>query len=257
MNYFEKLTPNKKKFLESLGIYSDNDMPKSFFEPIKSCGDNMTASEYFYCGNPDVSGNYYLPFCIKDLIGTNHDAYVNKSWIEAFCKLDRGEENLEQYFKNPDYYDKGLKTSNQELNHTSNIGVINKDEKYYVYSNAGGGNNRMIIMKIKYLALAEGKSEEELIELNKQFTFYANTRILPNNIEIANIVEQILWYHYKEKYTIQNISDNPNVRVFNIMHGGYLDKKLVYGPLNEEEFINYSRNLIEGFDEEKRIGRGK
>ena len=112
-------------------------------------------------------------------------------------------------------------------------------------------------MKIKYLALADGKSKDELIELNKQFTFYANTRILPKNIEIANIVEQLLWYHYKEKYTVQNISNNPDVRIFNIMHGGYLDKKLICGPLNEEEFINYSHNLIESFDEEKRIGRVK
>lgn len=251
MSIFKSLTPNRKKFLEGLGIHSDEEMPSEFFEVIEQCRISLSPAEIFYAGNYSVSGNYYLPFCVKDIVGTDHDRYAGKTWIEAFCDLDRGEQLLEQYFINPDYYDIALKSSEEYAEHTSNIGIIKKNGKCYLYGAAGGGNNRMIIMKIRYLVMAKNKKGEELRKIDDLHTFYGNTRIIPENVEIPIIVEQLLWRHYKERYFPENISKDPSVRIFNIMYGTLFNKELVCGPLTEEEFLEYSKKLIDSFTPNK------
>ena len=180
------------------------------------------------------------------MVGTDHERYAGRSWIAAFSDLDRGEQNLEYYFANPEYYDIGLKEG-EELEHTSGIGVVKKDGKYYVHAEAGGGNNRMIIMKIKYLALAEGKNEEELKELDEQFRFYANTRILPDNPAIPELVDKVIYSNYDQQYSFLNISKDPNVRLYNVMHGPYGSREYICGPLTEEEFVVYVNELLESF----------
>lgn len=257
MSIFERLTPNKKKFLESLGIFSDEDMPRSFFETIEHCRRSLSSSEFFYAGTPSVSGSYFLPFCIKDVVGTDHDRYAGKTWIEAFCNLDRGEVNLEHYFINPEYYNVTLRSGEVYYEHSSSIGVIKKDGKYYVYGGAGGGNNRIIIMKIRYLAMAEGKSGKDLEKINSLHTFYGYTRIIPDNVEVANMVEQMLWYYVNKKYSPKNISDNPNIRLFNIMYGDFGHKEKVCGPLTENEFVEYSKELIDSFYSKNKSGSRK
>ena len=142
---YEKLSPTKKKFLNLLEIYSDDDFPKGFYDVIKSTRDEITESEKFCVDDyrKCCSKNKHLDF--SRLVGTDHDRYVGKSWIKAFSDLDRGDENIELFFQNPNYY---LNESEDDID----MGVIEKDNEYFVYSKCGGGNNRLIIMKIFYLA---------------------------------------------------------------------------------------------------------
>ena len=148
---YEKLSPTKKIFMNKLGIYSDDDFPIEFFDIIKSVSDDISVSEKFciddyktcYCHNEKID--------FSRLVGTDHDRYAGKSWIEAFCDLDRGDKNIELLFQNPLYY------MNEEDDNVD-MGVIEKDGKYYIYSKCGGGNNRLIILKLFYLAqLKNGK----------------------------------------------------------------------------------------------------
>lgn len=141
---YEKLSPIKKKYMNVLGIYGDEDFPVEFFEKIKSTKDEITESEKFciddyntcYCHNETID--------FSRLVGTDHDKYAGKSWIEAFMILDRGDKNIEQFFQNPDYY---RNNSKEQID----MGVVEKDGKYYIYSKCGGGNNRLIIMKLFYI----------------------------------------------------------------------------------------------------------
>lgn len=142
---YEKLSPTKKKFLNLLGIYSDDDFPKEFYDVIKSTRDEITESEIFCVDDyrKCCCNNEYLDF--SRLVGTDHDRYAGKSWIEAFSDLARGDENIELFFHNPKYY---LNKSEDDID----MGVIEKDKEYFIYSRCGGGNNRLIMMKIFYLA---------------------------------------------------------------------------------------------------------
>ena len=142
---YEKLSPTKKKFLNLLGIYSDDDFPKEFYDVIKSTRDEITEPEKF------CVDDYRTCYCKKEhidfsrLVGTDHDRYAGKSWIEAFSDLDRGDKNIELFFQNPNYY---LNESEDDVD----MGVIEKDNEFYIYSRCGGGNNRLIMMKLFYLA---------------------------------------------------------------------------------------------------------
>ena len=142
---YEKLSPTKKKFLNLIGIYSDDDFPKEFYDVIKSTRDEITESEKFCVDDyrKCCCNNEHLD--LSRLVGTDHDRYAGKSWIEAFSDLDRGDENIILFFKNPDYY-------LNELEDDIDMGVIEKNNEYFIYSRCGGGNNRLIMMKIFYLA---------------------------------------------------------------------------------------------------------
>ena len=142
---YEKLSPTKKKFLNLIGIYSDDDFPKEFYDVIKSTRDEITESEKFCVDDyrKCCCNNEHLD--LSRLVGTDHDRYAGKSWIEAFSDLDRGDENIELFFQNPNYY---LNESEDDVG----MGVIEKDNEFYIYSRCGGGNNRLIMMKLFYLA---------------------------------------------------------------------------------------------------------
>lgn len=247
MNIIESLTQNKRKFLESLGIKTDSDIPKSFFDKIESFKENTTSCEQFYCEDYNFCGAYRLPFSVADIVGSDHDVYAGKSWLEAFIRLARGEEIIEEYFQNPSYYSKTLKNLTLMANapHSTNIGIVKKGKKLYVYSRAGGGNNRMILMKIKYLAMANGKNEEELEKLNNEFTFYGNVRILPENVKIPELVEKLVWDNNDLEYYVENISSSPNTRIFNILQGSILDRHLISSNLSEEEFVVQANGILQ------------
>ena len=149
---YENLSPTKKRFLNLLGIYSDDGFPKEFYDVIKSTRDEITESEKFCVDDyrKCCCNNEHLD--LSRLVGTDHDRYAGKSWIEAFSDLDRGDENIELFFQNPNYY---LNESEDDVD----IGVIEKDNEFYIYSRCGGGNNRLIMMKIFYLAQSRNSAQ--------------------------------------------------------------------------------------------------
>lgn len=154
MGYFDGLKESQQEFLMRIGIYSDVDMPPEFFDTIKSIQQELTEEER-YC----VS-DYYKPYCyhgnldMTKLIGTDHEKYIGKSWIEAFCILSRGEQIADSYLKNPDYY----KNENPQ---NIDMGVIEKDGYYYISSKNGGGNNRLITIKL--LSIVQNRNGSSII----------------------------------------------------------------------------------------------
>ena len=205
MAVFDNLSELQKKFFYSIGIYSDNDFPETFFEKIRAMKDDFSESEKFSISDYNICYNGIMPFCMKDLVGTDHDRYSNKTWIEAFLDLDRGEENIHMHLENPNYY--------ENLKDNSNLGLVKKDDKYYIFSKGGGGNNRLILMKIKYLALA-GKIEN----INQIMTFYANIRYVPSRETADNIFYLVFpdGGYYESGYNVLNKSNSPDFEIYDI-----------------------------------------
>lgn len=208
MAVFDDLSELQKKFFYSIGIYNDNDIPETFFEKITAMKDDFSESEKFSISDYNICYNGIMPFCMKDLVGTDHDRYSNKTWIEAFLDLDRGDENIQLYFENPNYY--------ENLKDDSNLGLAKKDDKYYIFSKAGGGNNRLILMKIKYLALA-GKIEN----IDQMMTFYANVRYVPSRETADNIFYLVFpdGGYSESGYNVLNKSDSPDFEIYDIVKG--------------------------------------
>ena len=173
----------KTKFLNSIGIQRNN-YPRSFFEPIQNVNQLFTSTEIGYCASYESCDGKPGMFCIKDVVGTDHDRYAGKTWIEAFFDLDRGANIIGLSETNPDYWEEIKKKEHTDL------GLIKCGDKFFIFSKAGGGNNRLITMKIRYLSLIEqaNGNPDEIERINNRFTFCANIRELPEDYEIPFVV---------------------------------------------------------------------
>ena len=136
------MNDTREQFLKNIHINTNN-YPATFYERIKSIP--LSIVEKSYCAVSEYCGGRAENFHIRDLVGTDHPRYAGKTWIEAFLDLDRGSNIIELYNNNPNYYDQ-LRDPNQ-----TDLGLIKIDGKYYIFGHAGGGNNRLITMKNKYL----------------------------------------------------------------------------------------------------------
>ncbi len=233
MSIVERLTSNGKRFFEELGILTDEDIPKSFFDIIESCDDHFSEAEKF------CLGDYTLAFCAKtlfsinDVVGTNHSRYANKTWIEAFLELEHGERILELYFEHPEYYSELKKRENCD------IGLACKDGKYYILDSAGGGNNRMILMKIKYMALAS-KETCDLEKLNLEFSFMGNIRISPKE-ETARNIFYLMFPNggfIPSDYQVLNRTTDIENPSFDIVTNYPINTRVLYKNIDEETLAN-------------------
>lgn len=233
MSIVENLTPARKRFFEELGILTDEDIPKSFFDIIQSYSDNFSEGEKFCIQDYNIAFCSRTLFSLRDVVGTNHSRYANKTWIEAFLDLDRGEELLELYFKNPEYYDTIKEPENCD------IGLAFKNGKYYILDYAGGGNNRMIIMKIKYLALAS-KENCNLKKLDSQLSFVGNVRISPNE-ETAKNIFYLMFPNggfRPSGYQVLNKSVDIDKPLFDIVTNYPMNTQIVYQNIDTEGLAN-------------------
>lgn len=222
MSVFENLNPIKRKFFESIGIYNDNDIPSSFNEKILSLNSIISEPEKFCIGDYNFCFQSQSLFSMKDLVGTDHARYAGKTWLEAFLDLDRGDKNLELYFSNPNYY------TDLFVNGESDLGLVKKEGKYYIFGRAGGGNNRLIIMKLKYLS-AINKSGVDKLNVDKEFSFLANIRYVPSEITSENIFYLVFpdgGYETSGYYAI-NKSNNENIELYDIVSGYPMNTKIV------------------------------
>lgn len=101
--YFEKLSNYQKQLLISFGVKSDDDMPSEFFEEIRLVAVDLSKEEQCCVSDYYKSYCYFAKLDMTKLVGTDHDKYVNKSWIEAFSLLSRGNDIAELFLKNPSY----------------------------------------------------------------------------------------------------------------------------------------------------------
>ena len=168
----------RKKFLESIYVSTEN-YPASFYEKIQNIP--LSSIETEYCAVPNYCDGKKEEFHIRDLIGTNHERYVGKTWIEAYLDLDRGNDIIQLYNKNPNYY-KEIREPDK-----TDLGLIKLDRKYYIFDKAGGGNNRLITMKIMYLSqMANNKIDSE--KTDEMFTFSARVREIPKDRDLPYII---------------------------------------------------------------------
>ena len=168
----------RKDFLESIHINTNN-YPATFYERIQNIP--LSNIETEYCAVPNYCDGKKEEFHIRDIVGTNHQRYAGKTWIEAYLDLDRGANIIELYNKNPNYY-KEIRDPNK-----TDLGLIKVDGKYYIFDKAGGGNNRLITMKIMYLSeIASGKMDSE--KLNEKYTFSARIREIPKDRDLPYII---------------------------------------------------------------------
>lgn len=214
MEIINNLSQIKRKFFESIGIYCDSDIPESFNEKVLFFNPLITESQKFCIDDYNFCFQEQALFSIKDLVGTDHQRYAGKTWLEAFLDLDRGDENLELYFNNPNYF------SDLMSSEYSDLGLAETDGKYYIYGRAGGGNNRLIIMKLKYLALVDkGNLDEESI--NREFNILGNIRHVPSKNTADNIFYLVFpdgGYKTSGYYALNKQVDS-RVEVYDIVSG--------------------------------------
>lgn len=233
MEIIKNLGPFGKRFLEELGIRDDKDIPESFFEKIKSYSKEFSEGEQFCLNDKNIAFSNEFKFSIDKVVGTNHDRYANKTWIEAFMDLDRGEKLLELYFKNPEYYE-SLKRGE-----SIDLGLVMKDGEYYIFDKIGGGNNRMILMRIKYLAL-KAKDDVDEQELSENFSFCGNVRIAPPD-EVAKRIFYFMFPDggYRESgYYVLNKNNDLSCPLFKIVKGYPLNTNLIQDDVTYDDLLH-------------------
>lgn len=95
--------------------------------------------------------------------------------------------------KIPGYYEQDLKKQDQSsLTHDTPIELYESDGQFFI----NGGNNRMSLIMMKYLAeLSKAQSEEEIQSINERYTFVAEVQPAPKDKDIIYMINMI-----KENY---------------------------------------------------------
>ena len=181
-----ELSEQKKKFLSSLGL-DVNSLPLEFSTTIVSMEDNLNKEEIDFITRESLTGTYKKKFCVKDIIGSANLDYAGKTWIEAFeLTGKRGDKIVEKYFDKEEYYTSDLKKEDQTyVNHDSPIELYEADGKFYIK----GGNIRIILMMIKYLAESTFGDDQEKID--NDFTFYGEVNPIPYDKELMYMINLI------------------------------------------------------------------
>lgn len=258
MKNWNELSSLKIKFLNDLGIFSELDLPKSFFDIIKK--PDFTEAEKFCVDQFSICyAEKGSRFFIKDLVGTDHERYINKTWWDAFVDLDRGDYLISLYYKENGskfYSDENFESVDEWgqiqgglKSIKSNVGITNKDGKLYINSHHGGGNNRLILAKIIYLALVNKcTTNEELEQLNNNSWYRAYINYCPNE-EIANDI--FLIEFPSGGYTSSGINvgflngSTKDTPLYYFFRGHYLEPDIVdgYEMMTPSDLKKYRENM--------------
>lgn len=232
----------KAHFLHKVGIDLEN-LPEEFEKTLKSYESSLTKEEQDFLFSDSYTKEFVLPFSMKDIVGTTHPVYKNKTVLEAFLITQRGDENINKFFSNPAYYSETLRQPNQTFKfagHDTPI-ELNRDAKGDCYIT--GGNNRLMLLMMIYLKeLSDAKTEEEKNEVNKKYTFYAEVRSLPKDKEVNNTI-----FMLKELYG-DNIKflfkgTNPDDCHYQIFLG---DQEMEITNVNELKILLHQAYSLEG-----------
>lgn len=258
MKYWDKLSPLKIKFLNDLSIFSESDLPKSFFDIIER--PNFTEAEKFCVDDSIICyAEIGAKFFIKDLVGTDHERYINKTWWDAFIDLDRGDYLISLYYKENGlnfYFDENFESVDEWgqvqgglKSIESDVGITNKNGKLYINSHLGGGNNRLIIAKIIYLARANRcTSHKELEQLNNNSWYrgyinYCPTEDLANDIFLIEFPDgKFTPSGFQVGYLKKSTQDNP---LYYIFSGFYLKPNIVEGceTMTPSDIKEFRKNM--------------
>lgn len=188
-----EISKKKKRFLESIGI-DINDLPPEFEKHSDTIESTLSKEEIEFLNRENLTGRYQKKFCLRDLVGTTHPDYTDKTWLEAFLLSKRGDSAVEQYFKNPEYYSKDLKQFDQSsTRHETPLELYESDGKFFI----NGGNNRLSLIMMKYLAeMSKTQTEEERAKIDNKYTFVADVQSVPEDKDIMYMLNML-----SENYT--------------------------------------------------------
>lgn len=200
----QEISEKKRKFLESIGI-DINNLPSEFEKHSDSMETTLSQEEIEFLNRESLTGRYNKTFCLKDLVGTIHPDYADKTWLEAFLLSKRGDSAVEQYFRNPEYYSKELKQQDQSnLRHDSPIELYESDGKFFI----NGGNNRLSLIMMKYLAeMSKVQTDEERAKIDEEYTFVAEVQPTPKDKDIMYMINMIR-ENYGNEVAIRRTSNN-------------------------------------------------
>ena len=238
----------KLEFLKRLGIDTEN-LPDEFNKINHSYESIFTREERKFVESNDYTASFIMPFCMKDICGTNHPSYENMTFIESFSKLKRGDENIRQFYYNPSYYSEKLRQQNQSsinTGHDTPLELYRLSDGRCVVS---GGNNRINIMMMLYLSeLSKAKTEEEKEQINEKYTFYAEIRSLPKNKDVCNAIF-LLKDKFGDKIKFEFLGTNPEDCHYNINLNGQLSEIKNIEELKKELVKAYDiKNSINSAD---------
>jgi len=241
----KEISEKKKKFLESIGIDIRN-LPPEFKKYSDSMEKILSEEEIDFLNSESLTGRYVKTFSLKDLVGTIHPDYTDKTWLEAFLVSKRGDSAVDQYFENPNYYAIELKQKDQSnLRHDSPIELYESDGKFFIK----GGNNRLSLIMMKYLAeMSKAQTEEERTKIEEEYTFIAEVQPIPKDKDIMYMINMIR-DNYGDNVTIQRTATDDIECYYTVQIG---EKTIIVSSKEDLEQIlieSYRINGVESLDE--------
>lgn len=179
--YTRMLDESQRQLLNGFGISTDN-IPESMLSEFERFKLSSLENAYFQAigvSELDEETMEFQEVCIKDITGTTHPDYRDKSIIESFSSLKRGAAIIQKQQENPEYYTSVLKDKNRQI--IDEVTVVEKDGKYYITQ----GNNRLITQLVSYLSEKQYVFEDsqKLKELDDKYTFYLKCLNIPKDID--------------------------------------------------------------------------
>ena len=242
-----KISEEKKKFLESIGI-DINNLPPEFERHSDTMENTFSREEIEFLKRENLTGRYIKTFSLKDLVGTVHPDYTDKTWIEAFLLSKRGDSAVEQYFKNPEYYSKDLKQLDQSsLNHETPLELYESNGQFFI----NGGNNRLSLIMMKYLAeRSRAQTEEEKAKIDEEYTFVAEVQPTPEDKDIMYMINMLRENYGKDAFIKRTAKDEKSCE-YTIQTDDRIIKISSKAELEEALRDTYHLDRVENLDELK------
>jgi len=179
--YTKMLDESQIELLNGFGISTDN-IPESMLTEFERFKLSSLENAYFQAigvSELDAETMGFQEVCIRNIVGTTHPNYRDKSIIEAFSSLERVDSVIRKQQESPEYYTSVLKDKNRQI--LDEMTVVERNDEYYITQ----GNNRLITQLISYLSEREKilDNEQALSELDKKYTFYLKSLNIPKNID--------------------------------------------------------------------------
>lgn len=228
----EKISLQKKSFFNSIGLDVSN-IPAELKLKSTSIQNSLPKEDIEFLKNNGLTVQGQKYFRLRNLVGTNKQAYNNKTWLEIFIDNEKSDEIIKQYFKNPNYYFKDLrKIDPLERNRDNNIELYEDNGKIFIID----GISRLSLMMVKYLLeMSRASSKEERALINKQYIFSANVKSIPKDRDIIYLV-MMLENIYGSKLKVSR--DNPSEEYSLILTYG----EKVMHLKTKEELENFIKN---------------
>lgn len=243
----QEISKEKKKFLESIGI-DINNLPPEFARHSDTMESTFSEEEIAFLNRENLTGRYIKTFCLKDLVGTIHPDYTDKTWLEAFLLSKRGDNAVKEYFKNPEYYSRDLKQLDQsDLRHETPIELYESDGKFFI----NGGNNRLSLIMMKYLAdMSKAQSDEERAKIDEDYTFVAEVQPTPEDKDVMYMIN-MLRENYGENAHIKRTANDDKSCEYVIKTGDRVIKISSKEELEHALKDTYQLNKVKSLDELK------